>query len=766
MSITKTGLHTSTEAKAIWKQRAGLTAGITKYKVNGDVSTNSPGDWTRILANANSFLANPGAVDERYSLPTFTGCIKRDATGNSDPKAHGVKLRDAAFVDYLSDTSVYTPTIKIELLRYANDPLYDFSDRSRFCTTNGGIADANPGFPLSEWLTRYLVAYDYIKGSFSSPERVILDRWFLNAATYFNIMVDLYLVKRYKDRIGGDYTLTSYSIVAQQDTLPKNTLYYGGPRGGFFVGGYNNRIGTIVQFIGITGIFLKNSELKTSAKRFFYEWLKFGVFPTGEVADMERWRDGYSETGLNYALSLSGVMSMMAFHFAFDGDTSLINYSTVDGYFGTESPGNPKSLLQVIQNIQNYLNGTHTRYATATDPTPLSAPEKLKIKIDGYEPSLTWHNRVISDTWFAVPNVLYNNATVKTNYLRTAGGTVPYPTESYLRKNGPNEPYGGNANIIPGVLLLFGQMEGVIDWLGTAPTPKIDQTITFPQIPTKTFGVSPFLLTATSGSGLAITYTVISGPATVATNTLTITGAGTVVVKASQTGNGTYNPASSVDQTFVVNKLSQTINFLNIVDKQIGVDTTFTLTATTSASLSVEFEIVSGPGSISGTTFTIGGVGVTTIKAYQAGTVNYLPISFERTFSTIAAAPPVVTNILSAKTGVPSTTVDEFDITNVTDESLTNPVSQNTHFIIDWDATLIGGAKTVNKITVTMSTPIPEFYVQHNPGGGFVDLIHITNNTLKVVEVPIPNVSVTNIRWDSINKTWKWNLLELKVLGY
>ena len=52
-----------------------------------------------------------------------------------------------------------------------------------------------------------------------------------------------------------------------------------------------------------------------------------------------------------------------------------------------------------------------------------------------------------------------------------------------------------------------------------------------------------------SSAGLAITYQVLSGPATVTGNVLTLTGSGTVVVEAIQAGNGTY-ASTSLTQTF------------------------------------------------------------------------------------------------------------------------------------------------------------------------------------------------------------------------
>lgn len=79
------------------------------------------------------------------------------------------------------------------------------------------------------------------------------------------------------------------------------------------------------------------------------------------------------------------------------------------------------------------------------------------------------------------------------------------------------------------------------------------QTITFPTIPTQN-GLGTVTLTASASSGLPVSYSITSGPATVSGNILTITGAGSVTVTASQAGNNTnYTAAAPVSQTFTVN---------------------------------------------------------------------------------------------------------------------------------------------------------------------------------------------------------------------
>ena len=85
---------------------------------------------------------------------------------------------------------------------------------------------------------------------------------------------------------------------------------------------------------------------------------------------------------------------------------------------------------------------------------------------------------------------------------------------------------------------------------GSETTP---QTIFFPSIPDQVVGAPPVLLTATSTSGLQITYTLMSGPAIITGNEVILKSAGSVTIEASQMGNENFEAAEPVIQTFNVN---------------------------------------------------------------------------------------------------------------------------------------------------------------------------------------------------------------------
>ncbi|HVV73865.1 MAG TPA: MBG domain-containing protein, partial [Verrucomicrobiae bacterium] len=88
---------------------------------------------------------------------------------------------------------------------------------------------------------------------------------------------------------------------------------------------------------------------------------------------------------------------------------------------------------------------------------------------------------------------------------------------------------------------------------------QIAQTITFGALNNITYGAPAFTLTATASSGLPVSFSILSGPASLTGNLLTITGTGLVTVRASQSGNATYSPAPNVDRSFTVNPTQLTV---------------------------------------------------------------------------------------------------------------------------------------------------------------------------------------------------------------
>jgi len=160
------------------------------------------------------------------------------------------------------------------------------------------------------------------------------------------------------------------------------------------------------------------------------------------------------------------------------------------------------------------------------------------------------------------------------------------------------------------------------------------QTITFGALSTKTVGDADSAPGATATSGLTVTYSSsVPSVATIVSGKIHVIAAGSTIITASQSGDGTFEAATDVTQSLTVSAgalTAQTITFNSLSAKTIG-DAAFGLTATASSSLTVSYSSSNtAVATVSGSTVTIVGAGTTDITASQAGN------------STYAAAPNVI----------------------------------------------------------------------------------------------------------------------------
>ena len=201
---------------------------------------------------------------------------------------------------------------------------------------------------------------------------------------------------------------------------------------------------------------------------------------------------------------------------------------------------------------------------------------------------------------------------------------------------------------------------------------KRDQTITFDALSNKETTDPPFDVAATSDSGLTVTFSVESGPATIDGNTVTLTGEeGTVTIRASQAGDGVYNAAVDVDQSFNVGAPApqdQTITFGALDDKFVD-DADFGVSATASSGLTVAFSVESGPATINGTTVSLNGTeGMVTIRASQPGDSNFNAApNVDQSFDVSKRDQTITFDALGNK----ETTDPPFDVTATPDSGLT-----------------------------------------------------------------------------------------------
>jgi hypothetical protein len=205
------------------------------------------------------------------------------------------------------------------------------------------------------------------------------------------------------------------------------------------------------------------------------------------------------------------------------------------------------------------------------------------------------------------------------------------------------------------------------------------QNITLGALPTPTYGGASFSLSATATSGLPVTISYVSGPATGSGNgPYTATGGGVVNFTATQTGNANYAAATPVNFSVTVAPAVPVLAFAAIPAHTYG-DAPFTVSASSASSGAVTYSLLSGAATVSsGGLVTLTGAGSLTLAAQQAATTNYTSATTQTSLSiakqasvtsvtTSSQAPTPVQNVtLTATvaplvTGTPSGTVTFFD---------------------------------------------------------------------------------------------------------
>jgi hypothetical protein len=176
------------------------------------------------------------------------------------------------------------------------------------------------------------------------------------------------------------------------------------------------------------------------------------------------------------------------------------------------------------------------------------------------------------------------------------------------------------------------------DW--TVLVAKASQSIVWSGSPDRTYSPEPILLTATASSGLALSYAVVSGPAVLAKDRLTLTGVGTVVIRASQPGNANYEAAAQ-EVSWVISKIPHMLVFEPIGPRTFG-EGPVALSAISEYGLPVTYRVRSGPGSIAGNQLSLTGAGDLVVEASQAGSELYQSVAVAQTV-TVAKASQVLT---------------------------------------------------------------------------------------------------------------------------
>lgn len=256
-------------------------------------------------------------------------------------------------------------------------------------------------------------------------------------------------------------------------------------------------------------------------------------------------------------------------------------------------------------------------------------PTALAAQSAGQPHTVDFHNVLIDNN---VNEVTTGTLTANGTPLRGVAGYVSGAGGDYQLAAGSAAIDQGNG--LPPLVDLAGtaRPKGTTTDIGAyefIPAGLSNQTISFNALPDKQLGDPPFALNATASSGLPVSFTEITPLiCTVNSGQVTLVSTGTCTVQATQAGNGSFNPAPPVAQSFAVKssqKSDQTITFGKLPAHSVT-DLPFPLSASASSGLPVSF-ISNTPSvcTVNGNTVTLIAVGVCSITATQEGNAQINP---------------------------------------------------------------------------------------------------------------------------------------------
>ena len=223
--------------------------------------------------------------------------------------------------------------------------------------------------------------------------------------------------------------------------------------------------------------------------------------------------------------------------------------------------------------------------------------------------------KTYEDLPFTLPQKTDEGLTISYTSTNTAVATVSGNTVTILKPGTTDivASQAGDATHYPAA-----------DVSQTLVVKKAAQEITFGSLSSKTYGDAPFELNKVSNKNLTISYT--SSDATIASvtdNVVTVHKPGTITITASQAGNAYYLAATPVEQTLVVKKADQSINFPALESRAYD-SGDFVLTKATDKGQDITYES-SNPAvaTITNNVVHIEGAGTTEIFASQAGNDYY-----------------------------------------------------------------------------------------------------------------------------------------------
>jgi hypothetical protein len=356
-----------------------------------------------------------------------------------------------------------------------------------------------------------------------------------------------------------------------------------------------------------------------------------------------------------YPITISqGTLAAANYAFVFDNGTLTIKQAPLTVAATNLSMIYSSTIPPLTYGITGFVNGDTQASATSGAPT-LSTTASSSSKVANYPITVGLGSLSATNYSFVLQNGQLKVTKATPVIAWSTPAAIPFGTALSPTQLDATSPVGGAFVYVPA----SGTPPAGSQLLSTTFTPtdmadyniakasvtlkvsKAAQAITFtPPISPVVYGAPPITLAATSTSGLAVSFSVQSGPGKLVGAKLTIAGAGTVIVAANQAGNANYTAAPAVTQSIVVNQSTPSITLKSSANAvAAGKPVTFTATLVGSAGAqptgTVTFHdgttvlgavAVNGAGVASYTTSALPG-GSNSITASYSGDRNYVAVT-------------------------------------------------------------------------------------------------------------------------------------------
>ena len=246
-----------------------------------------------------------------------------------------------------------------------------------------------------------------------------------------------------------------------------------------------------------------------------------------------------------------------------------------------------------------------------------------------------------------IPTLAYGSGAITLSASSASAAPVSYTVVS-----GPGTLSGSTLTITgTGTVLVAASQPGTGNYAAAAAQASITVTpgtpsLKFAAIAPLTYGAAPITVFASSASDGAVSYAVVRGPATIAGNQLSVTGAGTVVLAASQSATGNF-AAATVQTSFTVAPAEPSLKFAPIPSLTYG-SAPISLSATSASDGTVSYAVLSGPATIAGNQISVIGAGPVVVVARQAATANFTAASAQTSFT---IGPNVTLSVITPANG-------------------------------------------------------------------------------------------------------------------